>query len=67
MPWVELIKRADMKFEKNEVLYENPSTRRIRCMGCRHFEIMGKHTCDKVAGSIQPEDWCNQYSPKWWL
>lgn len=48
------------KKEKAEVQFEHPAKGPNHCGECKHYDAPSK-MCEIVLGSIEPEDWCNQF------
>ena len=57
------VKALKRKYYKSEVEYEDPAKKSNHCSMCRHF-IARNHTCELVAGIINPKAWCDKFEAK---
>jgi hypothetical protein len=50
------------QFPKSEVGFvKHPSASGEKCSQCVHFQVLHKHGCERVAGLILPENYCERF------
>lgn len=56
------IAEAATKLAKSRVQFQDKPNGGHKCGGCRFFQP--PHSCQKVRGKIDPDDWCELWTPK---